>query len=480
MAEQARARRWRILPRTIRGLGIVFALASAAVTIALGMVTFVAVHREMERQIDQRIDAETDALLDYEQDHGLEAVISVVEQRDRRARPGAIGYLAGVDEQIGRTVGYIVTDATGRRRAGSLRAAMPPPGWSEFVHFVRADGSKGVAQALNSPLRSGGRLVVAGDRAALRLMDRRLLRFFAIAFGVLLLLGGVMVLLFGQIIRRRLAAIEASAQSIIAGDMSQRIPVDGSGVELDRLSILLNRMLEKIGALVENLKLVSNGLAHDLRTPLSRLRVKLERAMALSGDPEQQALLEAAIGESEEILELFSSLLAIAEIDGQHVRSRFVAVDLTGAAVEIAEAHRPAFEDAGIALLLDMAPAWVLGDRSLLQQMIANLLDNALLHASSATGVELEVAARDGKALVRVSDDGPGIPASERERVFERLVRLDDSRATPGHGLGLSMVAAIAAVHGGRAEVEPSRRGTTIIFEMPALAGAAAPDRADR
>lgn len=433
------------------------------------MVTLNVVHKEIERQIDQRIDIETDALLDYERDHGFEALVHVVANRDRRAAPGSIGYLAGADDSASRTMGYILTDRTGRRRAGSLRARMPPPGWTEFMHFVRPDGSRSEAQVLNSPLASGGRLVVAGDRAMLHRMDALLFKLFGIALGVLVLWGALMVILFGRVVRRRLAAIERSATAIIAGDITRRIPLDGSGVELDRLALLLNRMLDRIGQLIENLRAVTNGLAHDLRTPLSRLHATLEQAASRAGDATQRALLETAMDESDALLDLFAGLLAVAEIDGRTLRNRFVAVDLSATAAEIAEAYGPAFEDAGMALVLDVRPVMVSGDRTLLHRLVANLLDNVLRHAASATRVALTVTQRDGKAMLRVTDDGPGIPASEHERVFERFVRLDTTRATPGHGLGLSLVAAIASAHEGSVTIQPSTAGLAVELELAAM-----------
>lgn len=476
MTDSVRPVRWRFVPRTIRGLAILFAALSGLVTIILGATTLILVHHEMELQIDQRIDIETDALLEYEREHGFEALVSFVANRDKRAKPGSIGYLAGVDDREARAMGYIVTDRTGRRRAGTLRAQIPPPGWSEHVRIVRPDGSQSEAQVLNSALRNGGRLIVAGDRAALYEIDVLILRLFATVFGLLMLWGALMVILFGRIIRRQLAAIERSANLIIAGDMSQRMPLYGSGAELDRLSILLNRMLDQIGQLVENLRAVSSGLAHDLRTPLSRLRAKLEKAAALSDNPAQRELMDTAMGESDDLLALFAGMLAIAEIDSKRIRNRFAPVDLSAAVVEIGEAYRPDFEDAGmVLLLLDVRPAWVSGDRHLLQRLVANLLDNVLRHAKGATTVELTVGNRNGMASVTVADDGPGVPLSEHERVFDRLVRLDSSRSTPGHGLGLSMVAAIASAHEGKVRVLPSEQGMIVEFAMAALAQPANP-----
>lgn len=461
------SRRWCLLPRTIYGLAICFALGSALVTTILAAATFEFVHGEIERQIDQRIAVETEALVDYEREYGFDALLNAVRTRDRQSSLGPIGYLTSRDEQE-RALGYIVLDRSGRQVAGSLRARTPPPGWSEFVRFTRPDGSKGVAQAMNSPL-SGGRLIVAGDRASLNRMDRLISRLFAAAFGALLLLGGITAIAFGRIVRRRIAAIETSAQAIIAGDITRRLPLDGTGVELDRLSMVLNQMLDQIAALVQNLRHVSTNLAHDLRTPLSRLRLKLERAQALSKEGEQQTLLHEAIEASDNLLQLFAGLLAIAEIDGQRVRARFERLDLADALTEIAEAYRASFEDVGQSLVIDAQPVAVWGDRALLQQLVGNLLDNVLRHAPGGTTATVTIRKVEDQAIVTVQDDGPGVPASERARIFDRLVRLDAARSTPGNGLGLSLVSSIAMAHGGTAYVEPSPVGLLVVLDIPAV-----------
>lgn len=467
MTETALVRRRWLLPSSLRGLAITFACLSALVTTILGMTTFVVVHHEIERQIDHRITIETNGLLDYEKSYGLNAMLAAVAIHEGRSLADGPGYLSAPKEQLGRDMGYIVLDADGKRRGGMLNAKIPPPGWSEFVKFTRADGSQGVAQALNSPLPDGGRLIVAGDRAMLLSMDRLLLCLFGTAFGTLFVLGGVMVILFGWIVRRRLITIENSANSIIAGNMSKRIPLDGFAVELDRLSTVLNHMLDRICLLVENVRSVSNGIAHDLRTPLSKLRARLERAADLSKDPQQRELLEAAIDESDQLLDLFSGLLAIAEIDGQSVRKRFQNLDLADAVSEIAEAHRPALEDIGISLSVDLTPASVCGDKALLQRMVGNLLDNVIIHAASANQVNISLTRQAGSAIVRISDNGPGIPPAEHDRVFQRLVRLDAARSLPGHGLGLSLIATIAAAHYGQVQLLPADVGTTVEFSMP-------------
>ncbi|HEX7874872.1 MAG TPA: ATP-binding protein [Sphingobium sp.] len=465
MTDSSGDRRWRFLPRTIRGLALGFAAASALVTAGLGLVTFALVHREIERQIDQRIAIETRALVNYERQYGFAALVRTVQARDDQPGPGEIGYLSKADLHDN-AMGYLVLDARGKKVAGLWQARVPQPGWSEFVHFVRPDGSRGVAQAMNSGL-SGGRLVIMGDRETVHRMDRLVSRLFGAGFGTLLLLGWVASIAFGRIVRHRVAAIEISSQAIIAGDTTLRLPRDGTGIELDRIAMVVNQMLDRISMLLGNLRDVSNNLAHDLRTPLSRLRLKLEQAEPLATEPVQQALLDDAIAESDQLLQLFSSLLAIAEIDGQRMRNRFVPLDLGDALTEIAEAYRASLEDSGWHLTVHAETVVVLGDKPLLQRLVGSLLDNVLRHTPPGTTAALTVV-RDGtKARIRLVDDGPGVPDHERERIFQRLVRLDASRSTPGHGLGLSLVASIAAVHGGEVNVVPSERGLAIEVEIP-------------
>jgi len=458
-------RRLIVLPRTISGIALGFALLTASVTLVLGLVTNAIVHEVLETQIDDQIDVETRALIEYERQRGFEALVATVRERTRDGQ----GYVTGSDAipDVADAMGYIVLDSTGRRRAGELQAAMPAPGYTEFLHFVRKDGSHGVAQAMNSALPGGGRLLVAVDRGVIRRMDTTLFWLFALGFGSLLVIAVGTTIGLGRIFRRRLAVFERLAIAVTAGEIDQRMPLDGSGVEFDRLALVVNGMLDRMSILVANLREVSTGLAHDLRTPLSRIRGRIERAEANTGDPAQQELLDLAVRDMDALLELFAGLLAISELDGQRVRSRFTAVDLAPAVAEIAEAHRPAIEDGGRTLALDLAPAEVLGDRPLLQRLIGNLLDNAMVHTPEGTAISVALEERDGRTILRVADDGPGIPAEDRGRIFDRLVRLDPSRSGPGHGLGLSMVAAIAAAHGGTAGAVPTDQGLTIEVSLP-------------
>jgi len=454
-----------ILPRSIGGIAIVVALAAGVITSLLGLATYAVVHHEIERQIDHRIQTETRALLSHHKAHGFAGLANMIVARDGQTAIGETGYLAGLDG-ADRSMGYILTDSTGRRRAGSLAAAMPPPGWSEFVRFRKSDGTEGIAQAMNSPLPDGGRLVVAADRSIVDQMDLQLFKLFLLDFGLIIIVVGLVSFSFARIINVRLGAIRTSAEAIMAGNLSTRMPVERGRGELDKLAIALNAMLDRIGNLVDNLRHVSVGIAHDLRTPLNRMRARLDEAQR-SASPETAELLSAAIADSNELLELLSGLLALSEIEGQAIRSRFTSVDLNDAIGEMVAAYEPAIEECGLTITTRLAAPMVLGERRVLQRCIANLLDNACAHTPPGTHIEIDAALEDDMAVVRVSDTGPGIPAEDAIRVFEPMIRLERSRSTPGHGLGLSMVAAIIAAHHGTVAIVPGTPGLSMEIRLP-------------
>jgi signal transduction histidine kinase len=462
-------------PKTVRSLALAVAFVSCLITAALGGLTYWYVHEEVERQIDERVAVDTRTLLQFQRAHGFEALVDLVSAKDRDRPPEPTGHLALVDPGFDRTMGYIVTDAGGRRRAGRLDAAMPPLGWSEFIHFRRFDGREAIAQGLHSRLDGGGSLLVAADRTAVDQTDAILLRLFLGAFGILFLVNLVLILGFGRAVRRRLDAMSRGAEAIMAGDRSRRMPVEGLSDEFDELATVLNGMLDRIVALVTRLRELSSGLAHDLRTPLSRIRTRLERSVSMSTDPRQRMLLEAAIEDGNALADLFAGLLSLAEIDGRHAQRRFVRVDFGAAADQIAEAHRPAFEDSGHRLFIDIEQVWILGDRALLQRIVASLLDNALVHTPRDTNVQLSVCRRGQEIVLTVSDDGPGVAEKDQQRIFDRLVRLDPGRSRPGHGLGLSIVQAIVAAHGGTVCARSSGEGLAIEVSLPALAKDAVP-----
>jgi len=445
-------------PKTVRGLSLVVAGISCVLTLVVGAVTFSMVHHEIERQLDHRIELETQSLLATYERAGFDVLLRAVRDRDQRPARGTLGYLAGRSEASSR-MGYMVLDASGRRRAGAFQADTPPPGWSEFIRFRRPDGSSGVAQAMNAPLSGGGRLIVAADRADLLDIDRALLRVFLISAGLVAAVGVLATFGFGGVVQRRLNAIHGAAEGIMAGDMRRRMPVDGSGGEFDQLAVVLNRMLDRIEALMSNLRQVSGDIAHDIRTPLTRLRARLEDIEAETADSMQRARIEDALAEVDDLQGLLSGLLALAEIEGRSVRDRFVTLDLVALVRELAEAYGPALDKAGMTLTLDLQPSTVRGDRPLLLQALSNLMDNSLFHAGPGARIWISTRATNAGVRLEFGDDGLGVRPEDRDRIFRRFVRLDPSRTKPGHGLGLATVAAIVAAHGGEITVAPSERG---------------------
>ncbi|MBY0336644.1 MAG: HAMP domain-containing histidine kinase, partial [Acetobacteraceae bacterium] len=252
----------------------------------------------------------------------------------------------------------------------------------------------------------------------------------------------------------RLQAASASARAIMDGDLARRLPVTGRGDEFDRLAVTVNALLARIEALMRAQRQVTDDIAHDLRSPLSRLRQSLEGALARPRDAEADAAtLEAALAELDQVLGSFSALLRIARAESGALRAGFEPVDLSALARAAAELYAPLAEEQGRTLVADIAPGVTLpGDAALLRQAVANLIENALTHGAGRIGLTLT----PDRALA-VSDEGPGIPTEAREAVTRRFHRLDRSRSTPGTGLGLALVAAAAQAHGGRLELSGER-----------------------
>ncbi len=458
---------FRRAPRTILGLSLVVAGVSCLLTLLVGAMTFSLVHHEIERQLDRRIELETQSLLATYRRTDFEVLVRAVDDRIALPARGTLGYLRGRAETDSR-MGYLVIDADGRRRAGDFNGSIPRPGWSKFARFHRPDGSEGVAQAMNVALDHGGRLVVTADRSGLMAVGHSLIRLFLIQVGLVAAVAVLATFGFGRVVQRRLGSIQGAARQIMAGDLSRRMPIDGSGGEFDQLAHVLNQMLNRIEDLMGNLRQVSADIAHDLRTPLTRLRVRLEDAESLAVSTDQHRQIEGALQQVDDLHALLSSLLTLSEVEGRSALDRFVTVDLKPALEELAEAYRPALEAMDMRLALDIHAGVVMADRPLLLQAFSNLLDNSLAHAGAGTTVSIASHVAGDRLSITVSDDGRGAPWADRQRIFRRFVRLDPARSGPGHGLGLAMVAAILKAHGGHIEVRPSERGLALHIDLPA------------
>jgi signal transduction histidine kinase len=308
--------------------------------------------------------------------------------------------------------------------------------------------------------------LVGDDDDQSQAIQKTVLQGFAWAFTGVVVLGILGGYGFSQNVHRRLTTMTDAAEAIIDGDLARRIPVRGSDDDLDRLAVTVNRMLDRIGALMDSLRQVSNDVAHDLRTPLTRLRQRLE------APKERNDVLDGALRDVDAILETFAGLLRIAQIEGGARRAAFRPLDLTRIALTVVDAFAPSAEDSGQSLRLEEeGEQIVVGDCELLTQMLVNLVENALRHAGDRARIVVRTGQDESGATIEVVDNGPGVPERERERIFDRFYRLEHSRSSPGSGLGLALVAAVARLHGAAVRVRDANPGLDVQVAFRARQG---------
>ncbi|MBV8441034.1 MAG: HAMP domain-containing protein, partial [Hyphomicrobiales bacterium] len=333
-------------------------------------------------------------------------------------------------------------------------------------------------------LPGGFRLLIGhdlGDRARIGAVMVRALAISLVFFAALAAIGALFV---ARRVLSRIDAMNVSAHGIMAGDLSRRLPVSGSGDELDRLAEGLNEMLARISELMQGLREVSDNIAHDLRTPLTRLRNHAEAALAFGGDAAAYRLaLEKTIEESDSLIRIFNALLLIARAEAGGDVEPLQPFDVGEAAKSVAELYEPIAEEEGVTLRVETeGKLTVRGNRELIGQTVANLVDNALKYGAPKKGCappdakpEVVISARRAGASVvlTIADRGPGIEPADRARVLDRFVRLEGSRSRPGSGLGLSLAAAVARMHGGSVELNDNQPGLRVRVTLPAAEDAA-------
>jgi signal transduction histidine kinase len=368
---------------------------------------------------------------------------------------------------------FYLLEQDGKAIAGNL-SAMPPRTGTVDIPATVATGNHEVL-GVGAFLAPGLYVFSGSDTARLRMVQLHILHVMLGLFAAAMLLAVAGGTLVSWSFLRRTDAMARACRDIMDGDLKLRIPVRGTKDQLDRLAEAINEMLSRIGQLMDNLSQVSNDIAHDLRTPVTHLRHRLERARADCRTPEEYAAsLEAAITKADEILGLFAALLRIAQIEGGERRAAFTSLDLGALLDQLREMFDPVAEEAGHSLRLTSAPGLVIrGDRQLLTQLFSNLIENAVVHTPPGTHITLSLRAVSGQAVAQVSDDGPGVPVEEHERVFRRLYRREASRTQPGHGLGLSLAAAIAELHGASIRILKEGPGMSVEVSFPLARDAA-------
>jgi signal transduction histidine kinase len=430
-----------------------YALLFSASAVILFAVIYWATALYMTSELDAAIDSDMTELEAVARADGTGALAATIEDRVRQMPAGPMLYL--------------LQDRGGKVLAGNLPGARNREGRFDFAAAWGAGRRRSIhAREIALP---GGDYLLVGVAADMRNEMRELiLRAFGWSFAITLVLafGGGAAISGGLL--RRVETIGRTAREIMAGDYSRRLPVRGTDDEFDHLAASLNLMLERIESSIEATRQIANDIAHDLRTPLTRLRQRLElaRGGARSVD-ELRAAMDRGIAEVDAILETFGALLRIAEVESGGAVRQFREIDLSGLLSTMAEVYQPMAEDKGQRFAADIAGGLrVSGDHELLARMLANLIENAMKHSPQHAAITLTAAARRDGIEIVLTDTGPGIPEGERDRVFRRFHRLETSRTTPGSGLGLPLVAAVAALHGVDVELGENAPGLRIVLRL--------------
>ena len=364
---------------------------------------------------------------------------------------------------------YLLADPAFRLLAGNLdgwpEAARSTDRWIEFTLYAAGDTPRPEvhrARARHFVLPGGYHLLVGRNVRDLEEMRSAIVRAVVWGVGVTAALAVAVAWWMRRSVAARIESINRTSRRIMEGELSERIESHGSGDEFDELVANLNAMLERIESLMDDVRRVSDNVAHDLRTPLGRLRTRLEQLRDAAGDKASAALADAALGEADQMLATFNALLRIARIETERRRHAFVRVDLAAIGDDVADLYAPLAESRGITFRHSGIAAPVDGDADLLFQSLANLLDNAMKYTPPGGAVTLHITTDDDTVTAVVADSGPGVPTEEREAVLRRFYRLEPARSTPGSGLGLSLVAAVAQLHEATLTLEDNSPGLMV------------------
>ncbi len=423
---------------------------------------------QIQRQQANEIEREVAQLQQLDRAQGIRGVIFAVQRLSARPGPGI----------------YFLGDPTGIMISGNVFQlplnVLEDPGIYSFDYerqqaFGAEDGPQGHGTAVvrSLVLDSGLLLVVGRDVVERRGFTAIIFQGFAFGVGGILLFSIFAGLITALRVLRRIDTIASTSAKIMSGNLSERIPVTTRNDEFDGLATGLNQMLDRIEQLMQGLKEVTDNVAHDLRTPLNRLRNKAEAALREGADEAtRRGALEATIAESDKLIRTFNALLMIARAEAGTPSGTFSEVDLSAVVDDVADLYGPVAEEAGMVLEADVAPnIRIRGNRELIGQALVNLVENALKHHEVEAGrqgrITVGVRPSADRVLIEVGDSGLGIPEADRKRVVERFVRLEKSRTEPGSGLGLALVDAVARLHRGVLRLEDNAPGLRAVIDLP-------------
>lgn len=441
-----------LLRSTSVRLSLVYAGLLITAFVSVGVLIWFAARNTAETELREDIELEVTAIEIELESEGLAAAIAAIKARAEH--PGAFEYW--------------VVDASGKHLTGDFADMDGPEGWRHMTTGAGAEPREEML-ILTETLPGGIRLSVGDDLGRARAVQDSVLATLGSIGSAAVVLCLVVGVLVTRRVLSRMEALDATLEKVGAGDIAARFPARAkSASDVERIGRGVNAMLERVEQLVADVRRVSRDIAHDLRTPLTHLQQRLEQAKTEPTEAARLQALDAAQAKVTEVLKIFDALLRLSEIEAGAATQRMKTIDLAALAERVADAYRPDVEESGRYLKVgSLEPCRVAGDADLLTQALANLIENAMRHTPRGTRIEIGVRSAGGRPTLEVADDGPGVPLSDRQRLIEPFMRLDQSRSTRGSGLGMSLVAAIARFHRAELAITDAGPGLRVALRFP-------------
>lgn len=452
-------------------LALLYALIFSSSTLILFYFFYLFTASYMTQQMDNTIEAEIQGLAERYDRDGLEGLTRLIAERVNRSQ--------GTGNSLYLLTTYTLEPLVGNLDRWPLEASIDNEKWLEFSLEVNEQTDEthlARARIFRLPGRYG--LLVGRDIHQLTQAKLRIVQALTWGLAIMVLLAFVGGLVLSRRTVRNIERINQTARSIMSGNLSRRVEITNRNDDFDQLAANLNQMLDRIQTLMEDIRRVSDNIAHDLRTPLTRLRQHMEEARRQVDSESISAIsLESSIREADSLLTTFNALLRIARIEAGQVTTDFAVLDYRTLVEDVVEFYEPLAEEKNQFLTMDAGNTIkTMGDRDLLFQALANVIENAIKYTQENGQISVILSQLDNDAVITIADNGPGIPAEERERVFRRFYRLDRSRSTTGNGLGLSMVAAVVTMHQGQIRLMDNDPGLKTVMQFPLLGGVGSVD----
>jgi signal transduction histidine kinase len=442
-------------------LAIVYATVFGLSAFALAFSLWYSTVGLLQRQVELAVRNDAAALNDHFIVGGIPSLASAIQNR--------------LAENVDGDAIYLLMDPLNKSIAGNLvqwpAGVTGSDSWYELP--INRPGGTSIALLRDYDLQGGYRLIVGRDVRARAELRRLLQAGLLWAMGIMAVLGLIGAFVIRSLFRRMIRDISATTRAIARGDLTRRVPKTGDGDEFDELAGIINDMLDRITRLMDGVREVSNSIAHDLRTPITRARTRLEdAALHAHSTDDLKSAIERATDDLDGIVAVFQALLRIAEIEAGARRSAFAPFDVAPLLLDIDEFYHAVAEENGITLQTNVTgPLPLLGDRELVQQAIANLLDNALKFSPANTTISFAASRQNDTIEISIADQGPGISDADRDRATERFFRAESARNTNGSGLGLALVAAVANLHNGTLRLRDNSPGLRAVLTLPAQLG---------